>query len=284
MKQETFEKILKMWREEELKRTSEIYPAQTNGCLSFVQLEKYGKGQYTSEQKMHVEGCEYCQRMVRLFRKQQHSLGEKVRITRIIIEMAKEHAQNMLERLFNVWRRIPLPGRIAIPSLVTIGVLLFALLLPVGKYSNLAQIERIYYQPLITRGEAEYSEAERLFIQGMSFYQKENYAEAIKKLSMAVEKNPIEVEFHFYLGLCYLLERKPDPDQAILQLQKAIELSGNSLLEKCYWYLGNAYLLKEDAEGALTAFEKVVDMEGDYKGAAHELIAGIKKMKGKKEN
>jgi len=47
------------------------------------------------------------------------------------------------------------------------------------------------------------------------------------------------------------------------------------LYEKCYWYLGNAYLLKNDGKKALAMFKKAMAMEGDYEWEAREMIKMI---------
>jgi len=75
------------------------------------------------------------------------------------------------------------------------------------------------------------------------------------------------------LGLCYLLSNHVDP--TIEHLQRTIALGGNSVLEKAYWYLGNAWLLKEDRAHVLETFRKVVEMEGDYQWEAKEIVAKI---------
>ena len=76
------------------------------------------------------------------------------------------------------------------------------------------------------------------------------------------------LQAHFYLALCYLKKY----DQGTFHLQRIIELKGEFLFEKCYWYLGNAYLLKEDGKKALEMFEKVVKFEGDFEWEAREVI------------
>jgi len=47
------------------------------------------------------------------------------------------------------------------------------------------------------------------------------------------------------------------------------------LYEQCYWYLGNAYFLKNDVKKAIEMFEKVVAMEGDFEWEAREMVEKI---------
>ena len=138
-------------------------------------------------------------------------------------------------------------------------ILIFALTTPEGKYAPLARIEPLYYQSIESRGEESLTETEKLFQQGIAFYQQADYDSAINKLLLVIKRQPEDVNANFYVGLCYLLTKKAN--QAIFHLQKVIELNGEFLFEKCYWYLGNAYLLENNGKKALDIFEKVVAME-----------------------
>lgn len=169
--------------------------------------------------------------------------------------------------------RIPLPVRIAIPSIAAVTVLLLVLLQPKTQLPNLARIEPLLYQPLKLKIGRSSSEADRLFNEGMGFYVQKDYLNAINKLTEAVQQNPENSNFHFYLGLCYLLSHQVD--SAIEHLQKTIMLSGATEPETAYWFLGNAWLLKRESTKALQAFQKVVALEGDYEWQAEEIIAKI---------
>ena len=64
----------------------------------------------------------------------------------------------------------------------------------------------------------------------------------------------------------------------LFYLKKVIHFGEDFLYEKCYWYLGNAYLLRNDRKKALEMFEKVIAMEGDYEWEAREMIQEIEKI------
>ena len=172
---------------------------------------------------------------------------------------------NILNSLGDIFKPIPTPIRLAVPALLVIVVLIY-MFFPLSEkhseFADLAVIEPVYYQPVEIRGGQTISEAERIFQQGMFFYQQNKYQQAIKKLSLATQLQPEDVNYHFYLGICYLLIKKSD--QAISHLKQVIELKGTFLFEKCYWYLGNAYLLQEKPKEALKMFEKVIVMEKEY--------------------
>jgi len=171
--------------------------------------------------------------------------------------------------------RIPALVRIAIPVAAAM-VLLFLLIRPTAELSDLALIEPVPYRSLQIKSGAEATDAERLFEEGMAAYVQKDYASSIEKLVLAIRHDSTNAGFHFYLGLCYLLS--DSVDLAIEHLQKTITLDGNPVLEKAYWYLGNAWLLKEDRAQALAAFRKVVEMEGDYEWEAQEIIGKIEKL------
>jgi hypothetical protein len=64
----------------------------------------------------------------------------------------------------------------------------------------------------------------------------------------------------------------------VFNQKKVIRFGEGFLLEKCYRYLGNAYLLKNDGKKSLEMFEKIVAMEGDYEWEAREMIQEIEKI------
>jgi len=171
--------------------------------------------------------------------------------------------------------RIQRRGWIAIPA-TAIVVLYFLLLRPAPELSDLAHLEPVPYRALQIKSGATTTAAERFFEAGMAAYVQKDYAGAIEQLALAARQDSTNASFHFYLGLCYLLSNHVDP--AIEHLQRTIALGGNSVLEKAHWYLGNAWLLKEDRAQALAAFRKVVEMEGDYRWEAEEIIGKIERL------
>ncbi len=311
MEQETFEKIIESWRRAERESTPAAPTGKTEHCLSFGQLQNYAEGRYASdEQKIHVEACGYCQRMVRLF-KEQAKTNVFSMLANTIMERLSEFisfTSSAFERITTsvgtpLWKFIhglsklailmprPIPIREIIAILFGIAgvVLIVVLVTPPSKkeqetiserkvevtkkYSVFAKIEPVHFVPLVIRGPEQRTESERLFDEGMKFYSGKKYAEAIQRLQTAADKNPKSVDAQFYLGLCYLLT--DSTDKAIEHFRQAVALGGNSVLEKSHWYLGNAYLLKEDGAKALEEFEKVVKLEGDYEWQARERITEI---------
>jgi TolA-binding protein len=285
MNQTTFEKILKLWKESEQTRIAKMPIAKTDACLSFAQFEA---AEFSREQQKHIHRCNYCSRMNTLFdkyRSQQIDFSISVEEQKTmsdrepIREKLKKNLGGFVKELSNYIPPIPKPIRITIPVIIAVLILIFVLRTPEAKYAALARIEPLYYQSIESRGEETLSETEKLFQQGMAFYQQGDYDSAINKLLLVIKNLPEDVNANFYVGLCYLLMKKTD--RAIFHLQKVIEMKGEFLFEKCYWYLGNAYLLKNDGKQALKMFDKAVAMEGDFEWEAMEMIVDIKEISNK---
>ncbi|MDZ7262795.1 MAG: tetratricopeptide repeat protein [candidate division KSB1 bacterium] len=170
---------------------------------------------------------------------------------------------------------------VTVAALVAMIVLLpeiINLFQPPPHYSDLAVIEKAIYKPLSFRGPVE---PQKLFDEGMRLYEQDNYVEAIPKLAAFLEHEPHDAYGHFYLGVCWLLQG--DIRSAIEHLDLASELSQEQsnklLLEKCYWYLGNAYLKINDVENALIEFRKVVELGEELGEEARKQISRIEERK-----
>ena len=64
MKQQTFQKILNIWKESEQTSIAKMPIVKTDSCLSFAQFEAE---EFSSEQQEHIHHCNYCSRMNTLF-------------------------------------------------------------------------------------------------------------------------------------------------------------------------------------------------------------------------
>ena len=59
----------------------------------------------------------------------------------------------------------------------------------------------------------------------------------------------------------------------------AWEIHNKILLEKCYWYIGNAYLQKNDMKNALLEFNKILELDLELKQDAEKQISRIEARK-----
>jgi len=146
----------------------------------------------------------------------------------------------------------------------------------VASLASLAVIEHVHYAaPLSERVWEERTEMEKLFDRGTKYYEQKNYPQAIAALSEVVNRDSNNAEAQFYLGISYLLMK--DIDRGIEHLQHPAVLRDSALKEKAHWYLGNAYLKKNDGLCALHEFETIVKLKGEYQGRAKERVGEIKK-------
>ena len=216
-----------------------------------------------------------------------NALQPKVSIAMRITSLFKKTTQGIIDTTKNIfatmdgWIRKP-AIRILVPATV-IALLLVVFVTPIRKnFSDLAIIENASYLALKVRGVIDgLSSTQSIFDQGMKYYQEKNYEQAIPKLNIYVKRKKDDAYGHFYLGVSLLLT-----DQAkkgIKHLKAANELCEKQgkdiLLEKCHWYLGNAYLKNSDVDKALKEFRNVIVIGGEFKEDAVNQVMKIEELK-----
>jgi len=209
----------------------------------------------------------YAMRITKLFKKTIHALTDLT--------------NNIFSTVAEWWKNPAI--KILVPA-TAIAILLLILVPPdTKKYSDLAIMENVSYLALKLRGFVdEISPTQTLYNQGMKYYQEKNYTEAIHKLSAFVKRKKKDAYGHFYLGVSFLLTDEYKKGINHLKLaSKFSEKEGKEiLLEKCYWYLGNAYLKTNDVDYALKEFKNVVTIGCEFKEDAIKQIERIEEMKG----
>ncbi len=192
------------------------------------------------------------------------------------------HQFNLLLSEIAEWWKKP---AIKILVSVTAIAMLLIILLPFGskRYSDLAIIDdNASYIAFKLRGLVkQFTPTQNLYDQGMEFYQEKNYSKAIDKLSTYVRRKKKNAYGHFYLGVSLLLTDKYKKGiDHLNSASKLCEEQGKEiLLEKCNWYLGNAYLKTNNVEKALEEFRNVVAIGGEFKEDAIKQIVRIEEMK-----
>ncbi|MDZ7264448.1 MAG: zf-HC2 domain-containing protein [candidate division KSB1 bacterium] len=181
------------------------------------------------------------------------------------------------------WIRIP-AVRILVPATVVAVVLLFVLLPSPKHYSDLAIINNASYAPLHFRGLVHgYSATDELLNHGIKLYEQRKYAEAVAKLLDYTRQRDDDPYGHFYTGLSLL--HTNEFKNAVEHLKTAANLSQKQgkeiLLEKCYWFLGNAFLKLNDVESSVQEFQKVIEINGQYATDAKQQIERIKAIRDK---
>jgi len=168
------------------------------------------------------------------------------------------------------------------------AVLIMIMIIPKSsiEYSDLAIIAKAPYLSLRLRQPDELSQAKRLFDEGMLAYEMNDYSDAIHQLDSLLIQQPHDAEGNFYRGVCLLLTGNVEDGIKNLQVASELSLKQNNklLLERCYWYLGNAYLKMNDEKNALEEFNKIVLLGKNFEEDARNQIIKIEERKNKSKN
>lgn len=231
-------------------------------------IARYEFGLLSNEEKnrfeMHVLHCDSCMRDLYLFAPALSLLRKESAVVKSAIEETSCKKSKKFKTRF-----ISKPAF----ALGTACLLLFLfitawLVTPLPPdYSEMADIQPVKYEPFEFRLRAEQEpEWRQWFDKGMKFYKKEEYEQALDALLKSYHKNKEYVRTQYYLGTCFLLLRQPDSS-----IQYLSGLSDTADSESIHWLLGNAYLLKTQAEKAMQEFDKVVKLDGPHKEQAIQL-------------
>ena len=185
----------------------------------------------------------------------------------------------MLTTISKLWE-IP-TIKILVPAAATI-LLAIILLIPSSKqYSDLAILEKAPYISFRLKGPVELTNTQEIFDDAMRLYVQDNYREAIPKLLDFSEREPDSASGYFYLGVCLLITN--ETERGIEKLEISAKLCQEQefliLEERCYWYLGNAYLKINNVEESLIFFRKTIKLELNFEQDAREQIARIDERK-----
>lgn len=188
---------------------------------------------------------------------------------------------NATGHAINEWIAIP-AVRILVPAMALAVVLLLILWPQSQNYSDLAIINNASYAPLHFRGLVNgYSAADELLDHGIKLYEQQKYAEAVSKLQAYTRQRADDPYGHFYVGLSLL--HTNEFKNAVDHLKTAANLAKKQgkeiLLEKSYWFLGNAYLKLNDVDNSLQQFQQVIEINGQYATDANKQIERIKALR-----
>ena len=104
----------------------------------------------------------------------------------------------------------------------------------------------------------------------MTAYEAGNFAEAIELLKNLKETEPNTIlDVNFYLGVSLLELGRGE--EAISPLRAVVDSSSGVRLEAARYYLGLAYLKKNEPKQAVAQFDAVINMKGEYSAAATKL-------------
>jgi len=112
------------------------------------------------------------------------------------------------------------------------------------------------------------------FTQAMQPYERNDFAEADRRLGQFTEKNPGHAAAHFYRGVSLLLLGKPA--EAIAPLETAVAKGEGRVREEARWYLAQTYLKTGDYSKALEQLDSVIQISGKRRSDAEALRKQVK--------
>jgi len=134
--------------------------------------------------------------------------------------------------------------------------------------AELAAIVPPEYAPVRLRGSED--EAAGRFREAMELYAVGDWNSALPGLRAAAVLDPEAPHIAFYLGACALLAG--ETHEAIIQLQRTVDLGDTPFLEEALFYLAKAHLQAGDVTAARGALDKVILLNGDRSQEAQSLL------------
>lgn len=108
------------------------------------------------------------------------------------------------------------------------------------------------------------------FQSAMDAYVEKRYGDAIDLLENAVKTEPYAADANFFLGICKLLQVKPEDSIAPLRIAAVNDKSPFS--QPAHFYLAKAYLQTLDLEQAEVELAVASAMPGSYRTAARSIL------------
>ncbi|RPI22810.1 MAG: hypothetical protein EHM61_21320 [Acidobacteria bacterium] len=119
--------------------------------------------------------------------------------------------------------------------------------------------------PLVTRGGVEVSALEQVRREAHEAYRRGDFRRSAALLKLL----PPDADTHFYLGVSQYLTG--EPDQALLNLQKAAQLDARWIAPS-KWYRASAYLKIGQREQARALLRELAKGENEYRRKAEDLL------------
>ena len=213
----------------------------------------------------HLEDCPACQEDLYAGAVASEALRtEPGRYGAVLAAAARAGEPSLRDKLGGLWHRLSRP-RVLVPVGAAAAVVLVLMVFQPGSLpssADLAVIVPLPYQELQLRG-GPGQELDQLLAEGMKQYAAGDYAAAAASLgsvwteARAAEDWPDRLQTALFLGLCLLLDDRPD--EAIDPLSAA---TGSTLLpiaERGKWYLAQTHLLREDPQASVPLLESLLN-------------------------
>jgi hypothetical protein len=112
-----------------------------------------------------------------------------------------------------------------------------------------------------TGGSSSSDPTRAFFRSAMNAYVEKRYVDALEILEEAVKKEPGAPDVNFYLGICRLLEAKPEA--SIAPLNAVLESKESPLQQAAHFYLAKAYIQTGDLANAESQLKTAAAMPGN---------------------
>jgi tetratricopeptide (TPR) repeat protein len=139
-------------------------------------------------------------------------------------------------------------------------------------WEAIAAIRPAPYRETVLRGGRD--AADKAFREGMRFYTKGEFAQAIPPLRSAERGNTTDAGAPFFLGIALLIDRRTS--ESIEALRTCVARGDSPYLEEAHLYMARAFLREGDPTAAHSELERVIALQGDREAEARELLERIR--------
>jgi len=112
--------------------------------------------------------------------------------------------------------------------------------------------------------------AEEYFNLANAYFEQENFDQAIKSLTQAIQLYPSDCSFYSLRARCYA--NQDSHELALADCNKAIELRANS---DAYFNRGNVYFFSKNYEPAIADYDKAIELDKDSDAYCNRAIAHL---------
>jgi tetratricopeptide (TPR) repeat protein len=252
----------------------------------------------------HLEQCSECKEKVDQIKEEFSEIESYLEDAGVPNEKIVIKSQNpkTIRNISNSWSKVLntiqdflFPGRY---RLVPSAVMTVAMLLIIVWFSPLfrGEASSIYKMAVINKEQIQPTRApgSQLANDGFAAFNRGDYKTTIALLEKYIQSDSVAVllaYIHKHLGLAYLLEAEKgflgrfesfkleNVNQGIIHLQKVLELTDNTRFkEDASWYLGKAYLMKNEIYLAKESFVSVIKLNGRKAEQAEKMLAELEKI------
>lgn len=110
--------------------------------------------------------------------------------------------------------------------------------------------------------------------QALSYYENEQYSEAINLFETLLATDSMQATTNFYSGISYM--ELENYESANRNLDRVILHNDNLFVEHAEWYLGFCYLMTDHREKAIQQFELIAHKDSYYKNEAKSVLKRLK--------